>query len=58
MGGQCFFSVINHLFHLLLDRQIFGMGECDWDRDWAIALYQFKWGVDTFSMSLIIVCEL
>ena len=34
------------------------MGECDWDGDWAITLYQFKWGVNSFGMSSVIVCVL
>ena len=33
------------------------MGECDWNGDWAIALYQFEWGVNLFGMSSIIVHE-
>ena len=57
MSSQCFFSVIDHSFHLLLDRQIFGVGECNWDGDWTIALYQFEWGVNSFYMSSIIVRE-
>ena len=57
MSGQCFFSVIDHSFHLYLNGQIFGVGECDWNRDWTIALYQFEWGVNLFSMSLVIVHE-
>ena len=57
MSGQCFFSVINHLFYLLLDRWIFGVGECDGDRDWIITLYQFEWGVNLFCMSPVIVHE-
>ena len=57
MSSQCFFSVIDYLFHLLLNRWIFGVGECDLDRDWTIALYQFKWGVNLFSMCSVIVRE-
>ena len=57
VSGQCFFSVIDYSFHLLLDRQIFGVGECDWDGDRVIALYQFEWGMDSFGMSSIIVHE-
>ena len=54
MSGQCFFSVIDHLFHLLLDGWIFGVREHDWDGDWAIALYQFEWGMNLFGMSSVI----
>jgi hypothetical protein len=32
--------------------------ECDRDGDWAITLNQFKWSMDSFSMSLIVMCEL
>ena len=33
------------------------MRECDWDGDWTIALDQFEWSMNLFSMSSIIVCE-
>jgi hypothetical protein len=33
------------------------MGECDRDGDWVIALYQFEWGMNLFSVSSIIVSE-
>jgi hypothetical protein len=57
MRSQCFFSITNHPFHLFLDCRKLCMRECDRDRDWVIALYQFEWGVDSFSMSSIVVCE-
>jgi hypothetical protein len=31
--------------------------ECDGDQDWAITLNQFKWSMNSFSVSLIVVCE-
>jgi hypothetical protein len=57
MHSQGFFSITNHLFYLFLDCQKFCMRECDRDKDQVIALYQFKWGMNLFSMSSIVVCE-
>jgi hypothetical protein len=50
--------LIDHLFHLFLDCRKFSVRECDGDGDWVIALYQFEWGMNSFSVSSIIVCEL
>jgi hypothetical protein len=45
------------MFHLFLDCRKFSVRECDRDGDWVIALYQFEWGVNSFSVSSIVVCE-
>jgi hypothetical protein len=57
MCCQSLFPVIDHLFHFFLDCWKFGVRECNGDGDWAMALNQFKQGVNLFSVSSIVVHE-